>query len=128
MNRDEFIKNYSKFAKYAAACAEKARREGFLSIEDKIDQEKVLERDIFEYGMSFVVDGTDGSLIESILSNIIAQEEDEYAQIFKTIQLEAVLSIQAGDNTRILLCKLNSLTELSIKDDPVIQAYKTRSP
>ncbi|MCL2763327.1 MAG: hypothetical protein FWD36_09015 [Treponema sp.] len=119
MNRNEFIEKYSNFVKYALDRSAKTRREGLLALENELDGEKINERDIFEYGMYFGVDGCDREIIYRILSNIIAQEKDEYTHLLKTIQLESVLSILAGDNPRILFYKLNSLTDLSLKDDPL---------
>jgi len=37
------------------------------------------------------------------------------------VKEEAVLLIQADDNTRIIASKLNSVTDLNLTDDPIIQ-------
>ncbi len=120
MNKAEFIGQYDAFIKKALSLAEKARREGLLALE--CDGEKVKERDIFEYGLSFVIDGIDLCIIEKILNNIIAQEKDEYTRVFKTIQKEAVIEIQQGVNPKLLYNILNSLTDISLKDD---EAYNS---
>jgi flagellar motor component MotA len=117
MTRDEFVKEYNEIVKRAFAFTDKARREGLLAIEDVLDGEKIGNRDIFEYGMRFVVDGTDGEIIEKILSNIIKQEKDKDMLKLKTIQKEAVLMIQAGSNTRSLYALLNSYTDITVKED-----------
>jgi flagellar motor component MotA len=117
MNRDEFIKRYYEIAKRALAFSEKARKEGLLAIEDDIDQEKVNNRDIFEYGLHFVVDGADACILRDILSNIIEQEKDESMKTLKNIQGEAVLQIQAGMNPYLLQARLNSFTDLSLNED-----------
>ena len=119
MNRDEFVKQYTVFVKYAITLAQKARREGLLALENGIDMIKADERDIFEYGMRFAVDGYDPRIIEKILGNIIGQEKDEYKRILKTIQMEAVFGIQMGDNPKIMYYKLNSLTDIPLKDDEI---------
>ncbi|MDR0443000.1 MAG: hypothetical protein LBH44_06305 [Treponema sp.] len=119
MNRNEFIKNYVNITRKVLSCAEKARREGLLSLEDDLDNDKINDRDIFEYGMRFVVDGTDSRLIDKILSNLISQEKDEYSLILKIIQKEAVLMIQDGMNPGLLYNVLNSYTDLSLKDDEI---------
>ena len=119
MTHDEFITEYHRVAARAIQLSDKARREGLLAMEDIIDKEKMMQRDILEYGVRFVVDGTDGSLLKNILSNIIEQEDDKYTRQLMTIKAEAVLSLQAGDNTRIMRYKLNSLTELSLENDPI---------
>jgi flagellar motor component MotA len=117
MTHEEFVKNYNEIVERALKFNEKARREGLLSLEDDADMEKINDRDIFEYGMQLAIDGTDLQIIDGILSNIINQEKDEYICILKNIQKEAVLSLQAGDNPRILYLKMNSLSDIKFKDD-----------
>jgi flagellar motor component MotA len=117
MNRSEFVEHYYTIVKRAMHCSEKARREGLLSLEEELSYEKADERDIFEYGLRFVIDGFDSEIIRNILSNIISQEKDERQQTLKNIQQEAVLSIQAGDNPKILFAKLNSFTDIPLNKD-----------
>jgi flagellar motor component MotA len=119
MTHDEFVKKYTEIAGRARRYAEKAKREGLLAVEDELDQEKIDERDIFEYGLRFVIDGHDPAIIEAILSNIIKQEKDEDAAVLKTIQKEAALMIQAGLNPRLLSAVLNSYTDLTLKEDEI---------
>jgi flagellar motor component MotA len=123
MTRDEFIAEYYKVSVRATQLSEKARREGLLALEEMIDSEKVCQRDILEYGLRFVVDGLDGRVINEILSNIIKQEEDKYSRLLMEIKAETVLSVQAGDNPLIIAYKLNSLTDTTLTDDPVIKKY-----
>lgn len=120
MNRTEFNEQYGAFIKKVLPLAEKSRREGLLSL--TADPDKVCERDIFEYGLNFAIDGTDSDYIEKILGNIIAQEKDEYARIFKTMQKEAVMGIQQGLAPQMLYYILNSLSPISLKED---EAYKS---
>ncbi|MDR0475344.1 MAG: hypothetical protein LBH43_16940, partial [Treponema sp.] len=94
MTHEEFVKKYYEIAERALRFNKKARREGLLALEDETDQEKINERDIFEYGMRFVTDGMDREIINDVLSNIINHEKDENMCILKNIQKEAVLSIQ----------------------------------
>jgi flagellar motor component MotA len=119
MNRAEFVESYVTMLENILNCAEKARREGLLALEEGLDQAKAYERDIFVYGLGFVVDGIDNTLIEKILSNIIAQEKDEYSRILKTIQKEAVLAIQEGLNPRILFHLLTSYTDVPLNDERI---------
>jgi len=119
MNEKEFNEQYGAFIKKVLPLVEKARREGLLAL--TADPEKISERDIFEYGLNFVIDGTDSGYIEKIIDNIIAQEKDEYTRIFKTIQKEAVMEIQQGTNPQMLYYILNSLSPISLKED---EAYK----
>jgi len=82
---------------------------------------KLSDRDIFQYGLRFVVDGTDREIIEKILSNLIAQEKDEYMRTLKTIQKEAVFMIQKGLNPGLIYSVLNSYTDISFKDDAILK-------
>jgi flagellar motor component MotA len=117
MNRTEFVEKYNTIVGEALESDKKARTEGLLALEDALDQEKVNARDIFEYGVRFVVDGTDRSYIDEILSNIINQEKDEQLRTLMNIQKRAVLCIQAGDNPRMIYAFLNSLTDIPLNED-----------
>ena len=116
MNKNEFNEAFFNVLERAMIFSQKARCEGLLSLEEMIDEEKAYTRDIFEYGMRFVVDGIDAVVIRDILENIAKQEKDEYSRLLKNIQLDAVLSIQAGYNPRIILFTLNSFTDIPIND------------
>jgi len=116
MTFDEYKNEFYTILKRAINFAEKARREGLLALDKAIDSERADNRDIFEYGMRFIIDGTDRELVDKILSNIVDQEKDEFSKALKNIQKEAVLSIQNGDNPRILMAILNSYTDISLSD------------
>jgi flagellar motor component MotA len=119
MTREEFVKKYTEIAWRALQCSMKAKKEGLMAFEDDLNREKINKRDIFEYGMYFIVYGTDAMAIINILLNIIEQEKDEYTARLKHIQAEAVLSIQSGDNTELIYYKLNSYTDIPIEEDEV---------
>jgi flagellar motor component MotA len=123
MKDNEFVKKYNEIVKRALKFSEKSRREGLLSLEDDLDYDKAKERDIFEYGLQFVIDGTPKELIEKILSNIIKQEKDERKIVLMNIQKEAVLLIQEGVNSEILYAVLNSYTNMSLKEDQAKKAF-----
>lgn len=124
MTNDEFYEEFYVIYRRAIDFAERARREGLLALEKDIFSDKAENRDIFEYGMRFVVDGTDKELIDKILSNIINQEKDDFSKTLKTIQKEAVLSIQSGDNPRILLAILNSYTNIPLNDPELKKVFE----
>jgi flagellar motor component MotA len=123
MNRDEFVKKYYDIARRAMEFSEKARREGLLALEGMFDHKKINDRDIFEYGIRFVIDGTDQGFIDKLLSNIVEQEKDENMRTLKTIQKEAVLRIQDGMNPRQLFALLNSYTDISLREDELKETY-----
>jgi flagellar motor component MotA len=119
MTHEEFVKRYIEIVGYALDCSEKGRREGLLALEEVLDQEKIGNRDVFEYGLRFVIDGTDEEIIEKVLSNLIKQEQDEDLRTLKTIQKEAVLMVREGTNPWLLFHVLNSFTDIAIKDDEI---------
>jgi flagellar motor component MotA len=119
MNRSEFVKSYADIVQRALNFSEKARIKGLLAVEEELDHKKADERDIFEYGMRFVIDGIDYDIIEKILLNIIKQEKDENAYLLKSIQKEAVLMIQVGTHPRLIYALLNSYTDITISDDEI---------
>jgi flagellar motor component MotA len=116
MNQKDFTQKYNAIVERALFMSNKARREGLLSLEEELDSEKYLQRELFEYGMRLVVDGTDAPFIDRILTNIINLEQDNDVKTLKTIQKEAVLSIQAGDNPRIMALLLNSYVNIGIEE------------
>ena len=117
MNRTEFVEQYNAIVGKALKSAKKARREGLLALEEVLEKEKIEGRDIFDYGLRFVIDGTEASYIDEILSNIINQEKDEQLRTLMIIQKRAVLSIQAADNLRPLYPLLNSFTDIPLNED-----------
>lgn len=119
MGNKDFIDSYKQIAKKAIQLSEKARRKGLLALEDIIDDAKFKERDIFECGIRFIVDGTDRVIIEKILSNIINQEKDESARILKTIQKDVILAIQEGMNSHLMRHLINSYTDLTLNEDEI---------
>ena len=107
---------YKQIAYRAIQYSEIAKREGLLALEDLIDEKKYKERDVFECGLRFIVDGTDWDLINKILSNIVNQEKNESKRLFKEIQKNAIKYIQEG-NTHLLKHIINSFSSITLKDD-----------
>jgi flagellar motor component MotA len=88
----------------------KSRSEGLLKLEDDIGYEDGRE-DIFNYGLQFAINGTDPKYIDKVLSNLIEFETDPKMKLLKTIQKEAVLSIQEGDNIGLLIMLIISYVD-----------------
>jgi chemotaxis protein MotA len=116
MTKEDFVKEYNAIADRALFLAEKARREGLLALEEDIDEAKYVQRDIMEYGLRFVVDGTDPCSVNKILTNIVNLETDNDKNTLKTIQKEAILAIQEGMNPRLLLFLMNSYVDMGLED------------
>jgi flagellar motor component MotA len=121
MTRAEFLDQYAEIVEKAQLAVDTSRREGLLALEDTLDHAKANTRDVFEYGLRFVIDGVPAKIIETVLSNIVAQEQDACIKTLKTIQKEAVLGIQAGINMRSLYALMNSYTDISLEEDPAVE-------
>jgi flagellar motor component MotA len=102
MNTEKFTNEFTKIADRAMFMSEKARREGFLAMEDCIDQDKAKQRDILELGLWLALDGTEHDFIDKVLSNLTNLEEDPDKKLLNIIKKEAVLRIQDGTNPRLL--------------------------
>lgn len=108
MEQSEFIIEAVKVIDRAVIMSEKVRKEGLLAIEDDIDREKLVQRDIFELGMCLLVDGHDYNTVDKILTLIMGHTSEHDIFRIKSMQKDAVLSIQAGDNISILYLLLTS--------------------
>ena len=95
---------------------EKGRNEGLLSIEEIIDKNKLKKRDIMELGSMLAIYGAEASFLNKVLTNLVNLETDKDLKILKTIQKEAVLSLQAGDNLMNLVILLNSYVDIGIEE------------
>ncbi|MDR1316154.1 MAG: hypothetical protein LBK13_04695 [Spirochaetales bacterium] len=121
MNSEDFVKEYHEIAERALKLAEKARREGFLVIDELIDEDKYDQRDVMELGLRLVVDGLDSAFVDKVLTNIINLETDTEIKVLKTIKKEAVLSLQAGKNPRLIAVLLNSY--VNIENEYAMKQY-----
>jgi len=84
--------------------SEKARREGLLALEDDIEEYR---HPLLRLGMSLVVDGTDPKIIREILEARILSENRRGGEFLEQILIyQGCLSIQAGDNPRVLTTRL----------------------
>jgi flagellar motor component MotA len=105
-----------RFMRRAFAFAKKAWREGLLALETEVDSALFAARDVFEYGISFVIDNEEPAFIKTILDNLIAHEHDPWKRKLMTVKKVAALSIQACGNPRILAMKLLSFFDQSIEN------------
>jgi flagellar motor component MotA len=112
MERSEFVERFHEIVKRAMIFCKIARNEGLLALEEMLDKEKLEKRDIFEYGLTFVIDGFDHNVIKDLMANIIRLEKDDMTAMLKKIQADAVLSLQSGENSFILLGRMCSHTDI----------------
>lgn len=114
MTREEFTKRFNEIAERALSLSGIARQKGILALQECVDAEKCKQRDVFELGLRLLVDGVDHEVIDKILSNIVNTEKDDDAKILKTVQKEAALGIQAGENPSILALLIYSHVDIEI--------------
>jgi chemotaxis protein MotA len=75
------------------AMSEKARREGLLSLEDQLED---VDDEFLKKGMRMVVDGTDATVIEDLLSNEISQMNGRHNRRIAAINMWATLGPGLG--------------------------------
>ena len=90
------------FIKRAVNLAEIARKEGIFALEEHLDHEGIAGRDVFEYGLVFVVDGWDFALMEKVLDNLIEREADPVQKNLSKAKKDAVMAIGRGESPRVL--------------------------
>jgi flagellar motor component MotA len=103
------------FIKRAEMMQEAAMRNGLQSLESLVVREKG-RRDIFEYGISLVIDNYDYAFVKKLLDNLVSHETEPAMKTLAIIKKQAVLSIMGGESPRITLMKLRSLYKGSIAD------------
>jgi len=85
----------------AVELSQKSRREGFLTLNEEIEELDSENMGILKFGLRLVLDGAESGFIYNVLTNMIDLEKDSGAKRLGIIQREAVFYIQAGYNTRI---------------------------
>ena len=90
------------FIKHAMALSEKARREGLITLEERLDRKGIAEHDVFEYGLPLIIDDLDPNVIERVLDSLIERETDPVRKNLAQAKKAAVMSIRDGDNPRVL--------------------------
>jgi len=103
MEQKKFAQHTAYIAQRAFELNEKARKDGLAALKDSIKTDSKTNRDIFEYGMMLCTSGFDQEQLNNILTNLIKTEKNPLEKRFKTIQKEAVMLIQKGFHSRLLL-------------------------
>jgi flagellar motor component MotA len=109
-----FCNHYYRIVETVILLNEKARREGFLSLEDDL---KTFNDDFFSQGIRLVIDGTDPEIIRRILTLKIEHEHNFYRKKLLEIALDGILCIQHGFSMITTACMLASLVD--IKNNPL---------
>jgi flagellar motor component MotA len=93
MTKEEFNAESSAIKERAAVLAKKNKEQGIFSLEDEIDKEKYYKRDILDYGLGLIIDGTSPDIIDKILTNIVNLETDADKKALAELKKKAVLEI-----------------------------------
>ena len=88
-------------------CTDKARKEGILALEDFVVK---TGNDFLIFATMMILEGLDPEFVKGILETLLCTENfGGAARLERIIIIEGVLSIQAGNNPRILQLKLLSM-------------------
>jgi len=87
---------------------EESAIKGISDLQGLIDSDKKAGRDIFEYGMNFIIDGIDSQEIDHILSKQIELEQNKDFKRLKLMQKAGVLGIFNCENSSLLIHTLLS--------------------
>ena len=90
------------FIKRAFQISEMARSEGWLEIEKHLDNEGIAAKDIFEYGLSIMIENWDFEDVDKDLTLLIAREPDPVRKNLAMAKKDALRMIHEGYNSRIL--------------------------
>jgi flagellar motor component MotA len=116
MTAEQFREEYKRIVARALSMLETGRREGLLALEDEVDENKILQRDVFEVGIRLVVDGNAKEFIDKILTNLVNHESDTQRRLLLTIGKEAVLAILEGWYPSLLELLLNSYVNIEVEE------------
>lgn len=117
LNEEEMKKAFSVVS-VLQRLGESARREGLLVLDDEIPSiTEQIDGNAGEFAqilLKAVVDGIDSSVVKKIAENLISSTElSDFEKVIFQIVLTGCLSMQIGDNPRILVLKCASLTGIS---------------
>jgi hypothetical protein len=110
----DFTALYYQYMEAIRYFHERAHQEGILALDEELEN---IENEFFHLGMRLLVDGKDGNVIHSVLSNYIVHEPDYYKRILRQIIMEGVLGIQDCGSLERLMIRLNSM--VNIKDNKI---------
>ncbi|MHC6204171.1 hypothetical protein ACYULU_13380 [Breznakiellaceae bacterium SP9] len=105
-----------RFMQHALTMCDKMRREGLLALEDELDPALLAAQDVFEYGISLVLDRENPKCIRTILDGLIAREPDPWKRKLMIVKRDAVLSIERGDSPRNLVTRMLTRFDKFIED------------
>jgi len=105
------------FIRRAFQISEMARSEGWLEIEKHLDNEGIRAMDIFEYGLSIMIENWDFEDVDKDLTLLIAREPDPVRKNLAIAKKDALRMIHEGYNPRILKLMLSAYFDEEITKD-----------
>ena len=109
---EDFEREYNNILERTRFISEKSLKEGMLSLDQYIDENKLSRRDVMELGLKLTSFGIDPIVIDRILTNIINLENNKKILVLKTIQKTAVLAIHAGCDAKTIEMLLTMDTDI----------------
>jgi hypothetical protein len=109
MNEKVFIEDFANILRQTLMLNDVVKKYGLSALDSNIWN---LDDEDFKQGLVLVRDETNPAIIEEIFSNIIAFTAGEYERRYKTITKRAVLGIQEGLSSRLLMKVLLSYANL----------------
>jgi flagellar motor component MotA len=106
-----------RFIKRALKLHEIMEKEGLLALEKHLDQKAVASRDIYDFGLSLVIDGWDGPVIDKIIGTLIDRETDPVRKKFAEAKDAATTAIYCNDTLRNLYKVFCAFFDKSITHD-----------
>ena len=114
MNEKDFMEEYNAIFERSLLFSILSNLMGLVSVQNLLDKEKINHRDILEFGMRMITEGRIPELMNKIFTNLINLELDKDRKILKTMQKEAVFSIQQGIPSENLMWILNSYVNIDL--------------
>jgi flagellar motor component MotA len=124
MTAEKFQEEFYYLVTRLLELAQKARTEGILAIEEEYDKNLAIqERDLYHNGLRMVVDGIDADTVSKWFNFAIEsgnRRDDYYELILASVIKEGMLSIQRGDNPRIIAMMLEARCPKSLRTKNII--------
>jgi hypothetical protein len=125
----DILTEYNLINDRAVHCKKMCRQCGLLVLDDIVDEEKLKQKDILEYGIKFLAHGVDIAILNKILDKIISLENDDYKRILKNIQKLKVMEIYfcSIHNPNTVLCiSVDGIQEMdldifTVYDEPLLE-------
>jgi len=119
--RPEVEREEVSMLKRAVEMNELSRCGGLLALESRLDAEAIAAGDVFEYGLSLIAEshtgfwmGLESEYISATLDRLVERAIDPVQKNLALAKKEAVLSIFAGENSRILTAKMSAYVDKDI--------------